>query len=80
MLSATISTLCIATTNVTALGRHHKRGGAAFGHATSFVVSFVVAMHRVDVVALNTIFALVVHYFVCRSLPLCGLSGAVGSL
>ena len=31
---------------------------AAVGRATSFVVSFVVAMNRVDVVALNTIFAL----------------------
>ena len=41
-----------------AFGRHHKRGGAAFGRATSFVVSFVVAVNRVDVVALNTIFAL----------------------
>ena len=27
-------------TKVTACGRHHKRGDAAFGRATSFVVSF----------------------------------------
>ena len=27
-------------TKVAALGRHHKRGGAAFGRATSFVVPF----------------------------------------
>ena len=37
---------------------YSQRGGAAFSRATSFVVSFVVAMNRVDVVALNTIFAL----------------------
>ena len=36
----------------------HYKGGAAFGSGTSFVVSFVVAMNRVDIVALNTIFAL----------------------
>ena len=48
VLSATTSTL---------FGRHHK-GGAAFGRATSFAVFFVVAMNRVDVVALNTIFSL----------------------
>ena len=53
VLSATTSTLFIATTKVAAFGRHHKRGGAAF----AFAVSFVVAMNRVDVVALNTIFA-----------------------
>ena len=45
-------------TKEAAVGRHHKRGGAASGRATSFVVSFVVAMNRVDVVALNTIFVL----------------------
>ena len=28
-------------TEVAAVGRHHKRGGAAEGRATSFVVSFV---------------------------------------
>ena len=52
------STLFIATTKVAPFGRHHKRGGAAFGRATSLAVSFIVAMNRVDVVALNTIFAL----------------------
>ena len=31
---------------------------AAFGRGTSFVVSFVVAMNRVDVVAADTIFVL----------------------
>ena len=35
-----------------AFGRHHKRGAAASGCGTSFVVSFVVAMNRVDVVDL----------------------------
>ena len=45
-------------TKVAAVGRHHKRGGAAFGRATSFVVSFVVAMNRVHVVAADTIFVL----------------------
>ena len=49
--------------------RNHKRGGAASGCATSFMVSFVVAMHGVDVVELNTIFVLFVHYsFTVRSL------------
>ena len=35
-----------------AFGRHHKRGAAARGRDTPFVVSFVVAMNRVDVVDL----------------------------
>ena len=35
-----------------AVGRHHKNGAAAFGRGTSSVVSFVVAMNRVDVVDL----------------------------
>ena len=35
-----------------AVGRHHKRGAAASSRGTSFVVSFVVAMNRVDVVDL----------------------------
>ena len=39
-------------TKVAACGRRHSRGGAAFGRTTSFVVSFVVAMNRVDVVDL----------------------------
>ena len=52
MLTATTSTLFIATTKVAAVGRHHRRGAAAFGRGTSSVVSFVVAMNRVDVVDL----------------------------
>ena len=35
-----------------AVGRHHRRSAAAFGRGTSSVVSFVVAMNRVDVVDL----------------------------
>ena len=35
-----------------AVGRHHKRGAAASGRGTSFVLSFVVAMNRADVVDL----------------------------
>ena len=35
-----------------ALGFHHERGAAATSRGTSFVVSFVVAMNRVDVVDL----------------------------
>ena len=46
-------------TKVAAFGRHHKRGGAAFGRATSFVVSFVLALNKVNIVAVTTI--LVVH-------------------
>ena len=42
-------------TKVAACGRHHKRGGAAFGRATSFVVSFVLALNRVNIVAVTTI-------------------------
>ena len=45
-------------TKVAAFGRHHKRGGAAFGRATSFVVSFVVVVNRVNIVAVNTILVL----------------------
>ena len=45
-------------TKEAAVGRHHKRGGAAFGRATSFVVSFVVVVNRVNIVAVNTILVL----------------------
>ena len=41
-----------------AVGRHHKRGGAAFGRATSFVVSFVEAVNVVNIVAVNTVLVL----------------------
>ena len=45
-------------TKMAADGRHHKRGGAAFGSATSFVVSFVLALNRVNIVAVTTILVL----------------------
>ena len=45
-------------TKVAACGRHHKRGDAAFGRATSFVVSFALALNRVNVVAVTTILVL----------------------
>ena len=40
-------------TKVAAVGRHHKRGAAAFGRGTSFVVSFVLALNRVNVVEMT---------------------------
>ena len=45
-------------TKVAAFGRHHKGGSAAFGRATSFVVSFVLALNRINVVAITTILVL----------------------
>ena len=57
-LIATTFTLFVATTKMAACDCLHKRGGAAFGRVTCFVVAFVVAMNRVDVVALNTILVL----------------------
>ena len=36
-----------------AVGRHHRRGATASGRGTSSVVSFVMAMNRVDVVDLD---------------------------
>ena len=45
-------------TKVAAVGRHHKRGGAAFGRATSFVVSFVCALNGASILALSTIYDL----------------------
>ena len=45
-------------TKVAAFGRHHKRGGAAFGRATSFVVSFVLALNKVNIVTITTILVL----------------------
>ena len=42
-------------TKVATFGRHHKGGGAAFGRATSFVVSFVLPLNKVDIVAVTTI-------------------------
>ena len=45
-------------TKVAAVGRHHKRGAAASDRGTSFVVSFVLALNRVNVVAVTTILVL----------------------
>ena len=41
-----------------ACDRHHKRGDAAFGRATFFVVSFVLAMNKVNIAAVTTILIL----------------------
>ena len=41
-----------------ALGLHHKRGNAAFGRDTSFVVFFVLALNKVTIVAVTTILVL----------------------
>ena len=43
-----------------AFGRHRKGGCAAFGRATSFVDSFVLALNIVNILALTTI--LVLHF------------------
>ena len=46
-------------TKVAACGRHHKRGDAAFGRATLFVVSFLLALNRVNIVVVTTLVLLV---------------------
>ena len=56
-------------TKVAAVSRHHKRGVAAFGRATSFVVSFVLALNKVNIVAVTTI--LVLHVGNGRSENVC---------
>ena len=57
-------------TKMAAFGRQHKRGGVAFGGATSFVVAFVLALNRVNVVAVTTILVLHVgvigHHIPCH--------------
>ena len=45
-------------TQVAAYGRHHKRGDAAFGCATSCVVSLVLALNNVNIVAVITLLVL----------------------
>ena len=45
-------------TKVAAFGRHHKRGGADFGRATSFAVSFVLALTKVNILAITEILVL----------------------
>ena len=39
-------------------GRHHKKGGAAFGRGPSFMVSLVLALNKVNIVAVTTILVL----------------------
>ena len=63
VLTATMFTLFTTTTKLAAFGRHHKRGGAAFGRATSFVASFVEvtrpeAVNIPNIVAVNTVLVL----------------------
>ena len=58
MLTTTILVIFTASTKVAASGRHKKRGGAAFGRANSFVVSFVEAVNIVDIEAVNTVLVL----------------------
>ena len=58
MLRARILAPFKAHTKVAAFGRHHKRGAAAFGRATSFVVSFVCALNGASILALSTIYDL----------------------
>ena len=57
-------------TTVAACGRHHKRRDAACGRATSFVVSFVLALNRVNIVAVTTVLVLHVgvigHHVPCH--------------
>ena len=45
-------------TKVAAFGRQHKRGDAAVGRATSFVVSFVLALNMVNIVSVTAILVL----------------------
>ena len=55
-------------TKVAAFGGHHKRGDAAFGRATSFLVSFVLALNRVNALAVTTILVLhvgVIGQYLC---------------
>ena len=57
-------------TKVAAFGRHQRRGGAAFGRAAPFVVSFVLALNKVNIVAITTILILHVgvigHHVPCH--------------
>ena len=45
-------------TKVAAFSRQLKRGGAAFGSATFFLVSFALALNGVNIVAVTTILVL----------------------
>ena len=39
----------LSATKLAGVGRDHKRGGAAFGRATSFVVSFGLVLNKVNI-------------------------------
>ena len=45
-------------TKMEAFGRPHKRVVAAYSRTTSFVVSFVLALNKVNIVAVTTILVL----------------------
>ena len=45
-------------TKVAPFGLHQKRGRAAFGRATFSVVSFVLALNKVNIIAVTTILVL----------------------
>ena len=55
VLTATLFTILTASVKVAAFGRHHKKGGEAFGRATAFVVSFVEAVNIVNFLAVKTV-------------------------
>ena len=57
-LTAKRCILLTANTKAAAVGRHHESGGAAIGRATSFVVSFVLALNRIHLFAVNSTFVL----------------------
>ena len=44
-----------ANTKAAAVSRHDESGGAAIGHATFFVVSFVLVLNRIHFFAVNSI-------------------------
>ena len=61
----TIITLFNAKKKVPALARQHKKVGAAFAGAISFLVEFVAAMQHADIIAVTRM--LVSHVENCRS-------------
>ena len=50
-----------------ACGHRHNKGGAAFGRAASFMVSFLLTLHKINIVAVTTI--IVLHVSHGRSEP-----------
>ena len=53
-------------TKVAAVGRQHKRIGAAFGRATSFLVSVVSAVNIVSVTTILALYVGVIEHHVPR--------------